>query len=223
MDGRPLRWRRLFRADHLGGLTSEDHGSLASLGIKRSFDFRGLQERAAEPYDVPGLQQHSLAIEPTVAQHMHALAGAGLPLTPARMEGLMEDLYRRLVNDNAPLFAEWFGHLLDDGSPLVFHCTAGKDRTGIAAALLLRALGVAPAVVEEDYLLTNQHYRRVHAPDERIPADALAVLWGVRASFLQAALASIDQDHGGLEHYLAQRMKLNPAARAKLVSLYLQA
>ncbi len=222
MNGRPLRWRRLFRSDHLGGLTPEDHGSLARLGITRSFDFRGLQERAADPYDVPGLQQHSLAIEPTVAQHMHTLAGAGLPLTPARMEGLMQDLYRRLVDDNAPLFADWFGHLLDDNSPLVFHCTAGKDRTGIAAALLLRALGVAPAVVEQDYLLTNLHYRRVHAPDARIPQDALAVLWSVRSSFLQTALTSIDEDHGGLEPYLAQRMKLNPAARARLVTLYLE-
>ncbi len=223
LAGRPLRWRKLFRSDHLGGLTADDHGHLARLGITRSFDFRGLHERAAEPYEVPGLKQHSLAIEPTVAQHMHALAGAGLPLTPERMEGLMQDLYRRLVNENAPLFADWFGHLLDDDSPLVFHCTAGKDRTGIAAMLLLRALGVAPAVVEQDYLLTNLHYRRAHAPDERIPQDALAVLWSVHPGFLQAALASIDQDHGGLEPYLAQRMKLSPAARARLAAQYLEA
>jgi protein-tyrosine phosphatase len=219
--GRVLRARLLFRSDHLGGLTPEDHTTLAHLGIRRAFDFRGVHERAGQPYDVPGLTQHSLAIEPTVAQEMHGLARAGIPLTPARMEGLMQDLYRRLVNDNAPVFADWFGHLLDDPSPLVFHCTAGKDRTGIAAMLLLRALGVDADVVEHDYLLTNRHYRRPASADEPIPSDALAVLWSVRPVFLQTALAHIDQDHGGLERYLAGPMKLNAAARARLVAQYL--
>jgi protein-tyrosine phosphatase len=124
------------------------------------------------------------------------------------------------------VFAAWFGQLLDeatdDPSPLVFHCTAGKDRTGIAAMLLLRALGVDAAVVEQDYLLTNEHYRRPPAHDDRIPDDALAVLWSVRPSFLHTALAHIQQDHGGLERYLESRMKLNAAARARLASAYLE-
>jgi protein-tyrosine phosphatase len=220
--GRPLRWGLLFRSDHLGGLTPDDHATLAQLGVRRAFDFRGQHERAAQPYEVPGLTQHSLAIEPTVAQQMQALMGAGLPLTPERMVGLMEDLYRRLVDNDAARFAQWFAHLLDEPSPLVFHCTAGKDRTGIAAALLLRALGVAPEVVEHDYLLTNQHYRRPHDHDGQIPAEALQVLWSVRPSYLHAALASIDAQHGGLEHYLEQRMGLNAAARARLAASYLQ-
>jgi protein-tyrosine phosphatase len=222
LQGRPLRWRRLFRSDHLGNLTPEDHGTLVRLGITRAFDFRGVHERAAQPYALAGLTQHSLAIEPSVAQEMQALAQAGLPLTPARMEALMQDLYTRLVTDNAPVFADWFAHLLDDASPLVFHCTAGKDRTGIAAALLLRALGVAPAVVEQDYLLTNLHYQQPAAQDERIPADALAVLWSVRPSFLHTALARVDADHGGLEPFLTQRMHLSAAARAKLAAQYLE-
>lgn len=223
--GRPLRARCLFRADHLGALTAQDHSTLQQLGIRRAFDFRGVHERAAQPYQVAGLAQHSLAIEPSVAQEMQALAQAGMPLTPARMEGLMQDLYRRLVTDNAPVFADWFGHLLDQASdqptPLVFHCTAGKDRTGVAALLLLRALGVEPAVVEADYLLTNTHYRRPRAQDERIPDDALAVLWSVRPGFLQAALTQIRADHGDLDAFLARAMKLGPAHRAKLAALYL--
>ena len=221
-DGRPLRARQLFRSDHLGGLTTEDHAQLRQLGVTRAFDFRGVRESASQAYDVPGLARHALAIEPSVAQEMHALAEAGIPLTPARMEELMQGLYRRLVTDNAPVFADWFGHLLDDDSPLVFHCTAGKDRTGIAAMLLLRALGVNAAVVEADYLLTNAHYRRPPAHDERVPDDALAVLWSVRPSFLQTALHHIEQDLGGLDPYLSRAMKLGQAARAKLVSTYLE-
>ena len=140
-DGRLVRWRRLFRSDHLGSLTEADKAMLAELGLARSFDFRGVAERAALGYQLPGLTQHSLAIEPTVVQRMQDLIDAGQSLTPARTAELMADLYRTLVNDQSHRFAELFEHLLTADAPLVFHCTAGKDRTGFAAALVLLALG----------------------------------------------------------------------------------
>jgi protein-tyrosine phosphatase len=222
-DGRSLRWHRLFRSDHLGGLTAEDRGTLAALGLKRSFDFRGVAERAAQPYDLPGLAQHSLAIEPSVVQKMEGLAEAGVALTPERMVGLMEDLYCRLVEHDAPQFATLFEHVRQAEAPLVFHCTAGKDRTGIAAALLLLALGVPRSVVLADYLLTNEVYRRpprLHGG--RVPEDALAVLWTVRPAFLDAALSHIDRRLGGLDRYLAQALGLDPAAREELAARYLE-
>lgn len=222
LDGRAVRWRRVFRSDHLGGLTPEDQATLQALGVKRAFDFRGRAESRAAPYTVPGLVRHELAIEPTVAQQMQALAEAGLALTPERMVTLMEELYLRLVDHEAPRFAEWFGHLLQDDSPLVIHCTAGKDRTGLAAALLLRALGVPQADVEADYLLTNTHYRRPAMTDTRVPDEALAVLWSVRPAFLHAALLRIDTHHGGLDAYLHQRLGLGPDQRARLAALYLE-
>ena len=223
-DGRPLRWRRLFRSDHLGELTAADRETLRTLGVTRAFDFRGTQERAAQPYALPGLTQHSLAIEPTVAQNMAALSAAGTALSAERMVALMEELYRRLVDDEAARFAQWFGHLLDDDAPLVFHCTAGKDRTGVAAALLLLALGVPREVVEQDYLLSNRVYRRpaTAGAGGTVPEEALAVLWSVQPRFLQAALDVIDSRDGGMQRYLAQRMKLSDAARDRLVALYLQ-
>lgn len=61
-DGRPLRWGRLFRSDQLSGLTAADRERLRPLGLTRAFDFRGTQERAAQPYALPGLTQYSLAI-----------------------------------------------------------------------------------------------------------------------------------------------------------------
>jgi protein-tyrosine phosphatase len=220
---RPLRWRRLFRSDHLGNLSAADRATLARLGVARSFDFRGVQERAAAAYDVPGLRQHSLAIEPTVAQRMTDLARSGITPDAAHMTELMHDLYERLVADNADRYAQWFEHLLDDDTPLVFHCTAGKDRTGVAAALLLFALGVPRPVIEHDFLLTNRHY--VHPPPPPgavLPEDARAVLWGVRASFLHTALDTIAARLGGMEHYLSAHLKLSPAARARLADFYLQ-
>jgi protein-tyrosine phosphatase len=221
-DGRPVRWRRLFRSDHFGALTSADLAALAPLGIARSFDFRGVAERAATPYDWPGVVQHPLSIEPTVVQRMQDMTAAGRALTVPLVTDLMADLYRALVTEQSHRFAELFDQLLQADAPVVFHCTAGKDRTGIAAMLLLRALGVDAAVVEQDYLLTNAHYRRPPAHDDRIPDDALAVLWSVRPSFLHTALGLIEQGQGGLEGYLGSAMKLSPAARAKLAAAYLE-
>jgi protein-tyrosine phosphatase len=220
--GRPLRWRQIFRSDHFGALTDADRAQLAALGIGRSFDFRGVAERAATPYTLPGAVQHPLSIEPTVVQRLQALAEAGSQVTVPVVQDLMADLYRALVLDQSHRFAQLFAHLLDADAPVVFHCTAGKDRTGVAAALVLLALGVPRAVVRQDYLLTNQHYRHPALPQTETPIEVLKVLWRVDDSFLDAALQSIDAQPGGLGAYLAQRLGLGPAALAALRTRYLQ-
>lgn len=222
--GRPLRRRRIYRSDHLAGLTAADRAAIAALGLGRALDFRGVAERAAAAYDLPGLTQHALSIEPTVVQHMQALAASGQPLTVPAVTALMRDLYRALVNDQSHRFAELFAHLLDDADtrPLVFHCTAGKDRTGLAAALILLALGVSRERVLHDYLLTNERYKFLPGAHPEIPHDALMVLWRVQQGFLDEAWLAIDRDHGGIERYLGQRLGLTPAALRTLAERYLQ-
>jgi len=219
--GRPVRWRMLFRSDHLGGLTEGDRQTLTALGLTRTFDFRGVAERAATPYELPGVTQHSLAIEPSVVQRMQDVAAAGAELTAPVVVDLMKDLYRGLVNDQAGRFAELFEHLLQADAPVVIHCTAGKDRTGVAAALLLLALGVSRDWVVQDYLLTNEVFQRPATPRSDTPAEALAVLWRVQEGFLDAALDAVDADHGGVHRYLQQRLRLSPAALQALAARYL--
>jgi len=221
-QGRPLRWRRLFRSDHLADLTRDDLARLQQLPLARAFDFRGIDERAATPYELPGVVQHSLAIEPTVVQRMHDIAAAGTMLTAPVVTELMKDLYRGLINDRADRFAELFEHLIESDVPSVFHCTAGKDRTGIAAALVLLALGVSRDVVRADYLLTNELVRDPASIESATPLEARAVLWRVQQGFLDTALAIVDDDHGGIQRYLTQRLRLSPAALRALATRYLQ-
>ena len=220
-SGRPLRWRRLFRAEHLAGLTDADRATLAQLGLARAVDFRGLNERAATPYQWPGITQHALSIEPTVVQRMQDMAAAGETLSVPVVQALMKELYHALVTEQAPRFAELFALLLQDDAPLVLHCTAGKDRTGVAAALILQALGVPRPVVLQDYLLTNVHYRHPPLPRSDTPPEVLAVLWRVQEDFLATALAAIDAQPGGMAGFLRQRLGLDAAALGLLAARYL--
>jgi len=221
-DGRVVRWRRIFRSDHLAALTAHDLRVLTDLGLGRAVDFRGQAESAALTYDLPDVRYQALPIEPTVVQRAKEMARAGRQMTAPVAVQLMQDTYRAFVSDNARQFAGLFEQLLAEDTPLVFHCTAGKDRTGFAAALILLALGVPRPVVMQDYLLTNGLYRRPQSLVSSAPNEVLDVIWRVQEDFLQAALQAVDRDHGGVLPYLAQRLGVDDAARRRLAELYLQ-
>ncbi len=222
LDGRAVRWRRLFRSDHLAGLTPQDRATVSALGVTRAFDFRGEAERASVPYVLSGVASHSLAIEPTVLQNMQDMLRSGHTMTAQDMVRLMQDTYRAFVHHNSPRFAELFAHLLAADAPLVFHCTAGKDRTGFAAALILLALGVPRPVVMQDYLLSNELFRMPPVLRGRAPSEVLDVLWRVQADFLDSALHAVESDYGNVPRYLETALGLGAQEHARLVSLYLQ-
>ena len=220
--GRTVKWRRLFRSDHLAGLTAADQAALAELGVARAVDFRGRAESAAHAYALPGMAYHPLHIEPTVVQRALELQRTGRQLTAQDAVGLMQETYRGFVHENAPRFAELFRLLLASDVPLVFHCTAGKDRTGFAAALILLALGVPRDVVMQDYLLTNSLYRRPEGMGSHAPEEVLSVLWRVQEEFLNAALHRVDNDFGGVQTYLVDVLGMDAAAQKELAGRYLQ-
>ena len=102
-------------------------------------------------------------------------------------------------------------------------CCNPIHRTGVGSALILLALGVSRELVQQDYLLTNQFYKRPPVPPSDTPADALAVLWRVQQGFLEASLQAVDTEHGGVDAYLRQRLGLSKASLEALATRYLQA
>ena len=221
-DGRIVRWRQIFRSNHLGHLTDDDIAVVRGLGVKSAFDFRGTEERAAALCGMPDISVHSLPVEPTVVAALRAIAAAGTPLSTAHAADVMRDSYRSYVQQNTPRFRALFAHLLEDRAPLVIHCTAGKDRTGFACALILHTLGVFDELISEDYLLTNRFYRRDPASGTDLPDDVKQVLASVQSSFLGAAFEAIDADYGDLESYFREGLGLNAPERAELKTRYLQ-
>lgn len=220
-DGRTTRWRHIFRSNHLGQLTAADIEIVRALGVKSAFDFRGVEERAAGVCVVNEIAVYSLPIEPTVVAALRAELARGALTAPVALE-LMRESYRNYVRHNTHSFRMLFGHLLEDRAPLVIHCTAGKDRTGFASALILHALGVADEIIAEDYLLTNQHYKRDAAAATDLPEDVRSAIGSVEASYLAAAFEAVGKDYGDLETYLRDGLKLGTAERTALKERYLQ-
>ncbi len=222
-DGRIVRWRQIFRSNHLGHLTETDAAVLRSLGVRSAFDFRGMEERASALCGIREIEVHSLPVEPTVVASLRAIMSTGTPLSQDHALEVMRDSYRSYVQENTPRFRTLFTHLLEDRAPLVIHCTAGKDRTGFACALILHVLGVADEVISEDYLLTNRFYRRDPTASNDLPEDVRRVLASVQPPFLAAAFEAIDADYGDLESYLTDGLGLGSAERTALQGRYLEA
>src|SRR6266851_9833537 len=220
-DGRPVRWRQIFRSNHLGHLTEADIELLRPLGLKSAFDFRGTEERAAAMCGIDEIAVHSLPIEPTVVAALRARLANGVPLSSADALEVMRDSYRSYVRYNTASFRALFAHLLEDRAPLVIHCRAGKDRTGFACALILHVLGVPHDLIAEDYLLTHRLYRRDPTVSSDLPEEVRQVLARVEASFLAAAFDAIRDDYGDLENYLGDGLGLGDGERARLQARYL--
>jgi protein-tyrosine phosphatase len=166
---------------------------------------------------------HSLPIEPTVVAALRAQLASGGPLTSAAALDVMRDSYRNYVRNNTQTFRALFAHLLEDRAPLVIHCTAGKDRTGFACALILHALGVPDDLIAEDYLLTNRFYRRDPSASPDLPEEVRRALGSVETSYLAAAFEAIRADYGNLESYFNDGLGLGARERARLEATYLEA
>ena len=210
-DGQRVRWGRLFRSDGLHGLTDADHEVLAAIGLRTVYDLRWTRERDAQPSRLPeeGVAVHHLAVgpDPQGADIMEQIFAGDIEEIP--MARLVE-MYEELLEQGAEVFAALLTHLADpDALPAVFHCTAGKDRTGISAALLLRLLGVPEDVVLDDYVLSTT-YRAQRRLEELRPRfqeagldiERFADYLSAPRPVLEAALLRIAADHGGVEGYL---------------------
>lgn len=220
--GRVVRWRQIFRSNHLGHVTESDIEILRGLGLKSAFDFRGTEERAEAMCGLTEIAVHSLPIEPTVVATLRARGANGAPLSSVDAVDVMRESYRNYVRYNTANFRTLFAHLLEDRAPLVIHCTAGKDRTGFASALILHALGVPDDLIAEDYLLTNRFYRRDPSASSDLPDEVRQVLGSVEASFLAAAFEAISAEYVDLESYFSDGLGLGARERTTLQARYLE-
>jgi protein tyrosine/serine phosphatase len=165
--GRSVRWGRVYRSDSLHRLDPADAPRLADLGIVTAIDFRAndeLDHIGIGPLGELDVRHVHLA---TVDRAMHGRQMPDISQTRTAAE-----IYFTMLETGAPSYAEALRELAEPGAlPAVFFCMAGKDRTGVFAALLLGLLGVADADIVADYALTSEVLEEIHARHRReVPA-----------------------------------------------------
>ena len=235
-EGKTVKWGQIYRGFPTGRLTTEaDRARLDGLGLRLILDLRSGVEAAKLPDYVPdgarlvqicGLRDatgQEINFSPNDIQRLVQNAPAGTNLTQL--------IYRQMLTGNKA-FKELFRALEAGETPILFHCTAGKDRTGVAAMLILLALGASDETICADYARTNlcraaeiEKAMADHAAE--IAADpAQKLRWqtsaGVDPETAPFVLRTIRQDYGSAENYLEAEYGLTPARLMRLRRMYLE-
>jgi protein-tyrosine phosphatase len=228
-DGRRVAWGLLFRSGDLSALEDADLAYLRGMGLRLVCDLRSEGERADAPDRLPDPAPEVAALPIEDAQ-LGALAIRERLLRGAVSQAEAE---RLLVEGNVAFatrfrarYAALFDRLLADGAlPALVHCTAGKDRAGFGAALVLLALGVPEEQVMDDYLATNLYTAETTRDRLRViqvvslfrtsPAEARPLL-EARRGYLEAGLSAVREGWGDVDGYLERGLGLTPERREQL-------
>ncbi len=224
-DGLTVRWGRLYRSASLDDLSLTDQKKLQELGIAESIDLRSHFERKKFAYGYPFLKTYECSINSQIMDVAIIALKNHEKLTAIQASDFMQNIYRDFVLEQQKHFARFLDLIIEQKHNTVFHCTAGKDRTGYACALVQGALGVHRDDILSDYLLTQQCYQvslTRMSQDYSLPEDVMQILWGVKAEYLDQALNLIETEFGGLPHYLQNQLKLDNSKKNQLFEQFLR-
>ena len=218
-DGRSLRWHTLFRADGLDRLTPDDVEVLRPYGLRTVVDLRmphELEQRGRFPVDAYPVTFHHVSVMDITWDRDAAL----LDERPAA--DFLHDQYGRMLAENGHRYAEALRLLAaPDAVPAVFHCAAGKDRTGLLAMLILGTLGVDHADIVEDYALTSTAMGSFRALAERDPrvAEGLvkipSMFFAADPEAMSRVLSDVEAAHGSVRAFV-RTIGITPAEIASL-------
>lgn len=227
-DGKHVKWGKIYRSAALDKLTDHDLLTLHDKHLAVIADFRGPFEVKAAPDKLPvGANRISLpAGSEQIGDSNYAKVMMKQMANDSSLIGFYSDTHP-FKDRYKPMFDDLLA--LDKDSALLFHCTAGKDRTGIAAALVLYALGVDEKNIMQDYLATN-YYRT--AENERVIAGMVKLygldekmarnMMAAREDYLNATFTALTKQYGSIDAFLVKEMKLDKKKIKKLKQLYLE-
>jgi protein-tyrosine phosphatase len=231
-DGRALRWGKVYRTGVLSYFTDRDYELLKTLGVRAICDLRRAEEREREPARWPDTNTRHLNWDDGASPPTVRMFAAQHPNTAAGMRLVMIDLYRALVAWMAPRLRGMFERITEGDVPLIVHCAAGKDRTGIAIALLLTALDVPYETIVEDYLLTNEagdfeqfilsrHQTQLglattNHPLLALPEDVRRVLFAADPDYLNASFEQIASEFGNAQTFIRNEIGIDSVLQRKL-------
>ncbi len=233
-QGRKVKWRKIMRCGHLASLSDNDLDILEKIGINRVHDFRRSEEQEMSP---------SCAVRAEFVDDYQILIGDISRFWEFLFEGeltaesshqLVVNSYASCIDSVIPAFSRFMRHIVDNAdNASVFHCSAGKDRTGMAAALILSALDVPRETIIKDYMLTVEHYdseQLINIVEEHLRkanVDSWDRAWlmpycSVHQDNIVAFLDAIDASYGNVKNYLISALGLSQADLDKMHQCYLE-
>ena len=222
-DGRSVKWGRIFRSDTLASLSDNDIRTVEKLGISTACDLRYGDERRNEPSRLLGHQNIEVLELGFDERPGESFLDSLMEFEDAAdaAQSYLLDNYRQYPFMYAQAYRQIFDQLLD-GKRIVIHCTAGKDRAGLASALVLRTLGVRKEIVLSDYLLTNEHWDRGGRERPGMDPATVAMIFSAREDYFRSAFDGIAERYDTLREYLTHEVGLSEPERAQLQRMYLE-
>lgn len=230
-EGRTLKEGKFYRSGHLHKLKKKSFRELESLGIKEVIDLRNSKEIADKPDHLP---------TDVVYKKHSAFEDEGDQLTQAKKLVLkgkvngsdankrMIDFYREYVTENPEVIKKIITDILESDQPVLYHCTAGKDRTGITTALILTILKFDKETIYNDYILSNNYRKKLvlkrlnladnlHFLYPKMDMKVLEKLSWVETAYLDAAFDEINKKYGSIDAYIQQVLGISENKREEYI------
>lgn len=231
--GKTVRWGKLYRSSLLTNITEKDKDTLEKLGVSWICDLRSTSEIAAKPTPaLANIKNRHIPIG-TAKNESTESQKIDIPDDHRVYEPLMGESYRVFVQSKDG-FREIFNDIIEkEEVPFLFHCTAGKDRTGVLGALLLKLLDVPENIILADYELTNQYADDIlgemqglvnafSTSEKKIDLENFRPMAEARPAYLEIAFDEMQKEYGSVDAYLEKGIGITPTEKAKFQTMMLE-
>ena len=236
-DGHWTRWGQVFRSNNLASLTEKDYDLLASLNLKLVCDVRVNSERTAQPTRWQGKEPEFFLTPIGDDATIQNASATFLQNSAASQTSLVSETrgYEQFVSEYAGQYDKVFHRILAGGLPSVFHCSAGRDRTGTFAAMLLTMLNVPRETVVQDYMLTGKYLlsdtaidkmasdlqKSMHLP-QKPPIALMRERLEMKRSVIESTFRVIDERYGSFDNFRRTMLHISDAEQDQLRRLLTQ-
>jgi protein-tyrosine phosphatase len=231
VDGRILKEGKFYRSAHLHKLKKRSFKTFENLGIKEIIDLRNSKEISQRPDVIPQNVDHKNYS--VFEDEGDQLDQAKKLVLKGKVKGTdadqrMLDFYKTYATENPEIIKKIIHEILDSEDPVLYHCTAGKDRTGIITALILTILKFDTATINNDYLLSNNYrqkmvQKRLHLANDlhfiypKMDLNVIEKLSWVEKDYLKAAFLEINKKYGSIDIYIHQNLGISENKRNEYI------
>lgn len=230
-EGKMVRWGKIFRSDNLSMLRKSEFEKFNALQIKTVYDLRTPSEIVPKQDNLPDnvmyVQFPIVSDNGDLLSKMKSKVING-EISEQQSHEMMLNLYKTSVTDNT-LLKNLIHEIITSNEPVLYHCSAGKDRTGVVTALLLSILKVDRETIINEYLLSN-YYRKQKVRSMLRKAGVATILkphlqtkvienfMSVDKDYIDAVFEVIDNQYGGIDNFIANQLGINHAERTLIIS-----